>query len=363
MSSVLCRGLFGLSALAALVTLAGCENDGGVVPNSNVPTPTPTGTTTPGTPTPTPTPVSFVGETFHQGYSNSRADILWIIDNSGSMGGEQAALSNSFSDFINGFVTLGLDFHLGVITTDMDLVGQSGKLQGSPAYLTQQTPNIITTFQARVQVGTNGSATEEGLLAAQTALSPPLTNMGQQNYGFLRDDAVLSLLYVSDEDDFSPGVWPDYVNFISGLKADPAKIQVSSIVGPAGGCNGPLGSASDGADYRNVASSFNGINVDICNDDFTAALQEISDAVTALATAFPLTHVPIPGTLQVLVGGVSVPGGASTWSYNPVSNEILFESGAVPPECSDLEIRYALAPGQFVTEPAVEHPDDPGCTP
>lgn len=361
MWSVLRRTLF---VASTFVLVAGCENPGDVVPNSNVPTPTPTATgTVPPSPTPTPTPVSFVEETFHQGYSNSRADILWVVDNSGSMSGEQTALSNSFSDFINGFVTLGLDFHLGVVTTDMDTASDSGNLRGSPPYLTQQTPNLISTFQSRVQVGASGSADEQGLAAAQAALSPPLTNMGQTNYGFLRDDAVLSLLFVSDENDFSGGSWADYVYFFDGLKTDPSKIQVASIVGPSGGCSGPLGSASDGEDYRLVASAFNGINVDICNDDFSAALQEISDAVTALATAFPLTHLPIPGTLQVIVDGVGIPGGTSTWSYNAASNEILFEAGAVPAECSDLEIRYALAPGQDVTEPEVQHPDDPGCGP
>lgn len=359
--SFLSRRIACAAALLALGT--GCENDAGRLENNVVvPTPTATPTGTPVmTPTPTPTPVSFVEETYHQGYSNSKADVLWVVDNSGSMSGEQNELANSFSNFINGFVTLGLDFQLGVITTDMDDSAESGRLQGSPAFLTQQTPNLISTFQSRVMVGDSGSPTEEGLAAMEAALSPPLTNVGQTNAGFLRDDAVLSLLFVSDEDDFSAGDWSDYVYFLGGLKADPSKIQVSAIVGPAGGCSGPLGSAVDGEEYRLVASSFNGISVDICNDDFSAALQLISDAVAALATGFPLTHVPIPGTIQVTVDGMTIPGGATGWSYNPASNEVVFAPDVVPPECADVSIRYALAPGQQVTEPEVEHPEDPSC--
>lgn len=351
-----------LAALALVAALSGC-NESGVVPNQTVPTPTPAPSGTSTTPTPTPTPVSFVEENFHQGYSNSKVDVLWVIDDSGSMGDEQTELANSFANFISGFVSLDLDFHLGVVTTDTTNSSHSGKLQGSPPFLDQNTPNLNATFQSRVQVGTTGSATERGLEASRLALSPPLTNAGQVNYGFLRDDAVLSLLYVSDENDFSAGVWSDYAYFLAGLKADPSKVQVSAIVGPAGGCSFNGNTASDGEDYRLVASSFNGVIANICTDDFSSALQVIADAVAALATGYQLQHVPIPGTIQVFVDGVQVPGGQSTWSYNPTSNEIVFVSGAVPEECAVIQVRYALAPGQQVTEPVVNHPVDPNCGP
>jgi len=57
-------------------------------------------------------------------------DMLWVIDNSGSMAEEVARLQDSFDVFMNEFVTLGLDYQIGVTTTDMVATDQSGRLPG-----------------------------------------------------------------------------------------------------------------------------------------------------------------------------------------------------------------------------------------
>ena len=56
------------------------------------------------------------------------ADILWVIDNSGSMDQEQTSLRDNFASFSNNLVGSGMDFHIGVVTTDMDNPAQMGKL-------------------------------------------------------------------------------------------------------------------------------------------------------------------------------------------------------------------------------------------
>ena len=47
-------------------------------------------------------------------------DILWVIDNSCSMTEEQQALSQNFASFVQYFVGSGLDYHIGVVSTDWD---------------------------------------------------------------------------------------------------------------------------------------------------------------------------------------------------------------------------------------------------
>jgi hypothetical protein len=49
---------------------------------------------------------------------NNKIDILWVVDNSGSMDSLQANLNRNFSSFINNFQSKGFDFQLGVTTTD-----------------------------------------------------------------------------------------------------------------------------------------------------------------------------------------------------------------------------------------------------
>ncbi len=50
--------------------------------------------------------------------SGGLADFLFVVDNSGSMGNEQAALSQAAADFISVITSSGLDFRIGTITTD-----------------------------------------------------------------------------------------------------------------------------------------------------------------------------------------------------------------------------------------------------
>lgn len=50
--------------------------------------------------------------------SNSKIDILFVIDSSGTMSSVQSTLASSFSSFINSFTDKGLQYHIGVTTTD-----------------------------------------------------------------------------------------------------------------------------------------------------------------------------------------------------------------------------------------------------
>ena len=59
---------------------------------------------------------SMYEESFVQDY-NEKVDVLWVVDNSCSMGEELNQVTSNFSTFIDEWVNLDLDYHLGVITT------------------------------------------------------------------------------------------------------------------------------------------------------------------------------------------------------------------------------------------------------
>ena len=63
----------------------------------------------------------------------TRIDVLWVIDNSGSMCQEQANLIGSFRTFVTGLAELEADVQMAVVTTDMTDPGQQGKFQHHPA--------------------------------------------------------------------------------------------------------------------------------------------------------------------------------------------------------------------------------------
>ena len=71
---------------------------------------------------------SLYEQSFQQRH-NEKVDVLWVVDNSPSMKPIIANVRNNFSVFVDEFVDLGLDYHMAVITTDMDDPSQSGKIQ------------------------------------------------------------------------------------------------------------------------------------------------------------------------------------------------------------------------------------------
>ncbi|MBN2359145.1 MAG: choice-of-anchor D domain-containing protein, partial [Deltaproteobacteria bacterium] len=116
-------------------------------------------------------------------------DILFVVDNSGSMQQEQQSLAQNFTAFIQFTSELDIDYHIGVTTTDTAR-SDAGALVAPVIANTGPgaTSDPIGEFIAAVNVGTNGSATEKGLHAAVLALTEPLVETA--NAGFLRDTAM-----------------------------------------------------------------------------------------------------------------------------------------------------------------------------
>lgn len=160
-----------------------------------------------------------------------KVDYLFIIDNSASMLLYQRQLVESFSIFIEGVEQTQASLesvHLGVVTTDtysgnvdnpepscLALGGLITKTEGHNSseaqcgpyaeghpYMTER-DDLDVTFPCAAQVGTTGN-NEEQPLGALTGAIVDLDQPGQCNDGFIRDDALLVVVIVSDEDDPGP---------------------------------------------------------------------------------------------------------------------------------------------------------------
>ncbi len=160
-------------------------------------------------------------------------DLLFVIDNSGSMREEQASLAANFNRFVNVLQNIdgGLpDVHIGIVTTNVGAGGtfgiagcegngDNGILINAPSgacspptdrYIIDvangeggRTRNydgtLEETFSCIAQVGTAGCGFEQPLEAMVRALS----GNTPQNAGFLRENALLAVVIISDEDDCS----------------------------------------------------------------------------------------------------------------------------------------------------------------
>jgi len=232
----------------------------------------------------------------------SSVDILFVVDNSGSMQDDQTLLAANFATFFEqGLIGGAPDFQLGVTTTDvLSPDSARGELVGTPKVLTSGTPDLARTFEDHVLVGVEGSGLELGLEATRLALEHPA------NAGFLRRDAALSVVFVTDEEDAgaTPEFLPDaslsrapseYVALLESLKAGTVgntPILVSGVLTP--------GAA---ARYETVVRHFGGSILDITTPDWGARLSEIGRDTFSLARSYALEEAPRAGTVEVLVDG------------------------------------------------------------
>ena len=139
-----------------------------------------------------------VVETFEQA-PHQKVDLLFVVDDTGSMAEEQAALAESFAAFVGAIDELGLAYHIGVVTTASES-DEAGILQGDPWIITAASQDPVGDLAQAVDVGTDG-VDEAGLGAMVLALSTPLVD--DDNRGFRRADAALHVVVLSDDDDAS----------------------------------------------------------------------------------------------------------------------------------------------------------------
>ncbi len=114
-------------------------------------------------------------------------DILFVIDNSGSMDTAQASLIDNFPAFIGWAASTNADYHIGVIATEINdaesgmgspprdiLPGVLVQAPGRPKILTNATADLTAAFTDNANLGTCCSDEQEaGLQAAWMALSAP----------------------------------------------------------------------------------------------------------------------------------------------------------------------------------------------
>jgi hypothetical protein len=135
-------------------------------------------------------------------------DILFVIDDSGSMAGEQATLQAGLASFIQALAAspIANDYQIGVTTTSVVGFntaddGTSGGVLVAPGIMRAGDANLVSDFQSAVAVGTSGYGREQPFTAARRALEKSAP--GGANEGFLRPGAKVAVFFLSDEDDCS----------------------------------------------------------------------------------------------------------------------------------------------------------------
>jgi len=197
-------------------------------------------------------------------------DLLFVIDDSPMMAGFRADLATNAKNFISVLATIpgGLpDLHLAVTTSnlgDVDCPGEDGALHRAsvvggdfiavtPFYDGSTETNFVGSlgdaFAALANVGAAGCARSQPLAAAVRAL--------RSHPSFVRDSADLAIVFITANDDASPGEVVDYAAWLRSAKPDLAtEIIVAGIAGSEGSCSFDGGVAIDASRLRSFLDGF-----------------------------------------------------------------------------------------------------------
>lgn len=288
-----------------------------------------------------------------------KADFLFVIDNSGSMGDEQQNLVDSFPGFLTTIQNEieATDYHIMVV--DSDAGGGSGSssscstfnnvttctcspapdccvaicntygpgatcngapacnqpvpddcevtlgagrwtsgnggsdcFAAPPAYLNQSSPDLNGAFACTGLVGTTGDGNERPMNAMTTAVGAAMNAGGACNEGFLRDDALLIVTFISDEEDNgssgTPGSWYDEV--VAAKGGNDERVVVLGLFGdndqPNPVCTG--NDADPGPKLRQFTQMwpYNVIG-SVCEPNYSPFLSDAVATIDLACTNFP----------------------------------------------------------------------------
>ena len=334
--------------MVAIVALAGCSQEIGI------------GDDLPVEPVGQPTPIDLSVQQTDVMVQTTvpDVDILFMVDNSCSMGDDQQRLVDNFPSFMRWFLNSGLDYHIGVVSSDVFDTAQSGKLVTGfgRKWISADDPNQIAMFQQMAVLGVSGSGDERGTDAIYLGLEIERDGF---NEGFYRDEAALHVLAVSDEPDNSQiQSTGEFTDWFDSLKQIPDNRSFTSIERP--GSN---------PGYGRITQRIGGVLVDITDSNWAEALDQLGLRATGMKTEYFLSRLPVDDTIVVgertiidegnfaldvfprswqrtdgsLVDadGNDVPPGTSTYYYESMRNSILFVNH-VPEEANEIEITYTV---------------------
>ena len=274
-----------------------------------------------------------------------KVDILWVIDNSCSMYDEQARLVDNLSEFITYADAQNADYQMGVIVTD-SRSPEAGKLQfcyPHPRIVRHDYAAREAAFRCLFEVGVNGSYIEAGLGAAMRALQRALRvnddPVRNPNIGFLRDDASLAIVAMSDEDDQSLESDDLLLRFFQTIKSN-TRTSVHAIAGPV---SEPCITrrAASGYRYHWMSQEMGGLFQNICQEDWQPVLRNLGLNVFVPLEEWELSQPAEPSSITVNVAGQPVLWDAQNgYTYNASQNTLRFNGAAVPEPGEEIVIDY-----------------------
>lgn len=290
-----------------------------------------------------------------------KVDILFVDDNSASMSFEQKIMSSSFGGFVEQLDRKGIDYRIAVTTTDLNSVRANKliKIADNKYFITNSDANRVGLFNQAI-VRTETVECESFILGIinsfgagwrssslyqdqyfkkcaspdERGIYTPSLVLSENASGFVRSDANLNIIVISDEDVRSgtePLEDPDkYQTFISNMSSQYSSKywEFNSIIVKDNAClnaqsrqildqqgQSAVG-ASIGFQYSNLSNSPaldidgnprpRGRTFDICQNSFTPHFNTIATQILDSARLLPLNCKPEEAPIVTSADGRSI---------------------------------------------------------
>ncbi len=283
------------------------------------------------------------------------ADIIWVIDESGSMNDNRQDIVNNANNFFSRALSSGLDFRMGVTNVCnpsgsykaavgkfcSKISSSTSDMGGTDRFLL---PSEQTTFASCIKnpPGYEGGS-EYGLVNAEKAVKKHLPR-ASNTPDKIRLNSTLVIIVATDEFPQSlsstigyshsktctlpatdqtkvdNGV-AKYLNLYSGV-TDPEAASMFHVIG--GVCNNSC-NAYMAHGYKELAQKLGGQTADVCQKNLGNTLQVIIDSITGKASPIILDYVPISLSLAVAMDAIEVKRSRTNgFDFRSATNSLVF---------------------------------------
>lgn len=315
------------------------------------------------------TPIQLqAGET--KSISEPKVNILFVVDNSGSMKGHQATLQRNINLFADKFFNNPrIDYKIGVVPVydrvyprkdllhdpvqgqrernrKMNPLGElvplkdrNGQVIDGAPYITRETQDAKNVLKNTVALGVQwGPEAEESFSPVMKIIADEKHNQ-TVNAGFYDKDAYLVVIFLTDADDVTPEVTGEtFYNFLVNAKGgDKNKILIAAALPSATQNSAQCAVDGNGPQYAfpELIRVSGALRLDLCSNTFGAKLAEFGQKlVQRVATqVIELGFTPDITKLSITYGTQDQPeserqviprtdSGVGGYSFNPKTNRI-----------------------------------------
>ncbi len=254
-------------------------------------------------------------------------DILFAVDQSGSMDDDAEALAANFGAFIDALEARTEGWQVGVVTYDGGCLNEG--------VLDADTAGAAALFTAAVAEGEDGDIEDDEALFQILDRALSQTDADGCNAGLLREGAPLHVIVVSDEperstEEASAWSWDWFLDRYQDYVESASLLLLSGVV-DRDGCN-------EGADgYAQMIEATGGELLSICDSDWSDDALALAEASTTYLYTFTLSETAVESSIVVTLDGEPASAG---WRYDAAGNAVILED---PPLGAVVVVDYAVA--------------------